>query len=185
MTDNATDPVLRVTMVADTSDGTERVKRFDPETGHSYLADPKTWVREDPSTWQDHPWPLLGIRLANKPAQTKVPITWVNRAMADGYVELNDTSLAHRPGGPPSNPWQSTHTFTHAKTLTIHTLDGDVVYKVVHQPDKYACSDKAASLLPDGAEVPEYDSETEVTPEIYNAGQTRVDHWYGLELVNS
>lgn len=185
MTENANDPVLRVTLVADKSDGSERVKRFDPETGHAYLADPTTWVRDDPSTWQSNPWPLLGVQLENKPQKTRVPVTWVTRMMAEGHVELDGTSLVHRPGGPPTNPWQSTHTFTHAKTLTIKTLDGDVVYNVIHQPDKYACSEKAALLLPEGAEVPKYDSETPVTPEIYNAGETRVDHFYDLELVNA
>jgi hypothetical protein len=182
MTDTATDPVLRVTLVADKSDGTERVKRYDPETGHAYLADPSTWRRDDPTTWQETPWPLLGVKIDNKPTRTRVATSFVVKGIAGGWLTLDGIELAHRPGGPAEDPWRSTHTFTHAKTLTLHTLDGDVVYNIVHQPDKYACSEKADLL---GDHDTEYDNNTPVTPEVYNAGHTRVDHFYELELVNA
>jgi hypothetical protein len=185
MTDTATDPVLRIRMVADKSDGSERVKRFDPVTGHAYLADPDTWDLDDRATWQEKPWPLLGVLVENKPAACRVPITWVNKGIAGGFVSLNDTTLAHRPGGPPSNPWQLTHTFTHAKTLTIHTLEGDVVYNVVHQPDKYVVVDRTTLNDEKGLVEEHIDPDAKVTDEIYAAGDTRVDHFYDLELVNS
>jgi hypothetical protein len=52
--------------------------------------------------------------------------------------------------------------------VVFHFLDGDVRYEVTHQPDKYADPG---------------DDETPVTEKVYKAGKTRVDHFYGLKLV--
>jgi hypothetical protein len=185
MTDTSTDPVLRIQLLADKSDGTTRVKRYDPETGQSYLADPETWVREDHMTWQEKPWPLLGVRIENKPVRCRVPTTWVTKGIAGGWLTLDGVELAHRPGGPASDKWRATHTFTHAQTLTLHTVDGDVVYRITHQPDKYAVTHRTVINEAKNLIEEHIDPEMPVTDEIYAAGDTRVDHFYDLELVNS
>jgi hypothetical protein len=185
MTKTAEDPVLRITILADKSDGSDRVKRYDPETGHAYLADPETWRRDDHTTWQEKPWPFLGIKVDNKPKNTRVGVSWVVKGISQGWLTLDGIQLVHRPGGPADNQWQSTHTFTHAKTLTLHAIDGDIVYNIVHQPDKYAVVDRRTINEAKGFFEEVIDPERKVTPEIYAAGDTRVDHFYDLELVNS
>lgn len=185
MTQTTDDPILRVRLVPDKSDGSQRVKRWDPETGHAYLANPDTWVRDDPTTWQEYPWPLLGITLDNKPTRCRVPVTWVVKGIAGGWLELDGMELVHRPGGPANDKWRMTHTFTHARTLTLHTLEGDVVYRVTHQPDKYAVVEREILNEAKGLVREHVDDEMPVTDEIYAAGDTRVDHFYDLELVNA
>lgn len=180
-----TDPVLRIRLLADKSDGSERVKRYDPETGHAYLADPETWRREDPTTWQEKPWPVAGLEIENKPTTCRVPTSFITKGVAGGWLSLDGIELVHRPGGPAEDPWRSTHTFTHAKTVTLHTVDGDIVYRVTHQPDKYAVTDRELINEEKGYVKENIDPEMKVTPEIYAAGDTRVDHFYDLELVNS
>jgi hypothetical protein len=185
MTETDTDPVLRIRLVPDKSDGSQRIKRYDPETGHAYLTDPDTWDRNDPTTWQEKPWPLLGLVLDNKPTSCLVPTSFVAKGIAGGWLELEAVSMVHRPGGPVDDKWRSTHTFTHAKTLTFHTLDGDVVYHIVHQPDKYAVTHRETINEAKGYIIEHVDDDLPVTDDIYAAGDTRVDHFYGLELVNS
>lgn len=116
----------------------------------------------------DGTWPAAGIKLEHDepPATLTVPMDWAIRAQSEGWVTLGGATVVHRPGGPADDQWRVTHTFTHAETLTIHTVDGDVTYRVTHQPDKYHADD----------------NEAQVTPEAYEAGQTRVDHFYRLEL---
>jgi hypothetical protein len=185
MTETANDPVLRIRLVADQSDGIERVKRYDPETGHAYLADPATWQKYDPQTWQENPWPLLGLEIDNKPTTCRVPTSFVVKGIAGGWLTLDGIELVHRPGGPADDKWRSTHTFTHAKTLTLHTLSGDVVYRITHQPDKYAVTNREVINEAKNLIREDIDSEMPVTDEIYAAGDTRVDHFYDLELVNA
>lgn len=162
--------LLRVRLLPDKT--TEnRVQRWNPETGETYLTDPGTWRREDPSTWVDKPWPLLGMAvIGDPPAACNVSTAFVERGIAGGWIELEGEHIVHRPGGPADRQWKVTHTFTHADALVLKTVDGDVRYRVVHQPDKYAHHDSA-------------DDDTPVLPEDYAAGATRVDHFYGLELV--
>jgi hypothetical protein len=151
--------LLRVRKLADRSEG-ERVVRYDPETGERHLVNPATGEPES--------WPLAGVQIEGDPPQlTSASTSFVANAVAEGWIELVSERLEHRPGGPSNEPWRITHTFVHANALVIHTADGDVRYRVVHQPDKYAANG---------------DDSTTVTPEIYAAGETRVDHFYGLEL---
>jgi hypothetical protein len=153
--------VLTVRKLADTSAGT-RVNRYDQITGEKVLVNPDTGAVE--------PWPLAGVEIVGEvPEQTSVPTGWVAKAKAEGWVTVEGETVVHRPGGSPDNLWGTTHTFLHADSITIHTVDGDVKYNVVHQPDKY---------VEDGSD------DDEVTDEIYQAGETRVDWFYGLELAS-
>lgn len=163
----AKNPGLVLRRLADKS-GEERVVRYDSVTGESMLLDPKTCNVDDPSTWEHTPWPEAGIAFeGDPPKRARVPTSTVSRGLAEGWIEIKGLRPVHRPGGPPADPWKVTHTFSHYDTITFHTVDGDVTYKVVRQPDKYVAN------KPDSAKV---------TDAIYAAGDTAVDWFYDLEL---
>lgn len=150
---------LSVRKLADKSEGT-RVEGFDPFTGERRLINPETGAAE--------PWPLLGVAIEGDcPERTAVPTSWVQKAVAEGWVTLEGDKPVHRPGGPVENVWATTHTFVHADALVIHTVDGDVRFKITKNPDKFVDSN---------------DPEEKVTDEHYESGQTRVDWFYELEL---
>ena len=128
---------LAIRKLADRSEG-ERVRRFDPVTGNAYLADPDTWQLEDASTWVAKPWPLAGIRIEGEaPKETCVATSFVTKGQAEGWLTVENPRMIHRPGGPNEEPWRITHTFQHADAVVLHTVDGDVRYLVVDQPDKW------------------------------------------------
>lgn len=153
---------LRITKLADRSAGT-RETRFDPTTGQKYLHNPATGGAE--------PWPLAGIRVEGVngdpcPAVIGVGTTVVDTGRAEGWIDVEGEQVVHRPGGPAEDRWRVTHTFRHYDTLIFKTADGDLRYRVTHQPDKYAVDD----------------DETPVTDEVYADGGTRVDWFYRAEL---
>jgi len=112
------------------------------------------------------PWPLAGVRIESDPAEiAALTTTVVADGRREGWVTVEGEQVVHRPGGPPSNLWAVTHTFVHADAIVFHTVDGDVRFRVTHQPDKYADPG---------------DDQTPVTDEAYAAGATRVDWWYGV-----
>lgn len=128
---------LKIRKLADKSSG-DRVRRFDPVTGNGYLTDPATWDLADRSTWLEVPWPLAGITVeGDAPKVTRVPASFVTKGMREGWLELEGYRVVHRPGGPPDDPWRVTHTFVQGDTLVLHTVDGDVRYRVVESPDKW------------------------------------------------
>lgn len=128
---------FRVRKLADKSSG-ERVKRFDPVTGEAYLADPETWDADDPSTHVPTPWPSLGVVVEGElPQQTALNTGFVTKAVAEGWAELENRNIVHRPGGPAEDPWRVTHTFVQADSITFHLANGDVKYRVVQNPDKF------------------------------------------------
>lgn len=151
--------MLRIHKLADKTTGV-RVPQVHPMTGETALINPETGAAE--------PWPLAGVRIVGDPAPAgKLPARWVNRGVAEGWLSLVNPRPVHRPGGPDGNRWATTHTFIHADAVVVHTTDGDVTYRVTHQPDKYVDGDDPAEP---------------VTDEIYAAGGTRVDWFYGVEL---
>lgn len=152
---------LRIRKVADKSTG-QRVRGYDSRTGEPCLINPET---ERPE-----PWPLAGITFegAAPPAATVLSTSFVARGQAEGWLELVNPRVVHRPGGPPEDRWRVTHTFTHVEAIVFKALEENVRYRVTHQPDKYVDG------RPDTARV---------TDEIYAAGDTRVDWFYTVELV--
>lgn len=148
---------LAVRKLADRS--VERIVRYNELTGEKILIDPETG--------QPSPYPFAGLAVEGEvPARTRVSTKFIVRGVSEGWIEVAGTELAHRPGGPPEDPWATTHTFVHYDTVTLKTVDGDLVYKVVRQPDKYVAGD----------------DEAKVTEEDYNSGNTQVDWFYELEL---
>lgn len=167
--------MLRVRLVADKSRG-QRILRWDPETGEK--------MNVNPDTGEPEPWPCLGIEfLDGTPDEIRLPSSFVVRGRNEGWIELVDEEVIHRPGGPPEEEWRVVHTFYHATALIFKTQDGDVRYSVVHLPDKYVDTRKFEpgdrEPLPDIS--PSADAK-KVTPEHYAKGETRVDHFYDLKL---
>lgn len=130
--------MFRFRKVADYSDGSVRVPRFDPITGHRYLVNPET---NEPQ-----PWPLLGVAIEGEyPTLDCIGMHYVAKAVAEGWAEYVNPRVVHRPGGTPTNPWSTTHTFNQADSVIFHLIeqvDGkwvkrNVLYKVVSQPDRH------------------------------------------------
>lgn len=160
MTDIVAPVGLRLRKLADTSTGT-REARYDPMTGEKYL--------HNPATGRPEPWPLAGVRIeGDVPDSVTLSTTLVNDGVAGGWITAEGQRPVVRPAGARQDVFHSTHTgsphlFVHADAIVIHTVDRDVRYRIVHQPDKYAA---------DG------DDTTPVTPELYADGATRVDWFY-------
>lgn len=133
--------------VGDRSKG-ERLVRYDHEAGEKYLLNPANGKREG--------WPLLAFTIEEILDECTIPTSTVDRYSAENLVKLVDEKVVTFPGGPPHNPHQKIHVFRQASHLIFYTFEGEVKYKVTHNPGKY----------PDG-----------------NA--TRVDHFYNLELVSA
>jgi hypothetical protein len=128
---------------------------------------------------------LHGYRAGIDPPPDDVRIS--TNAVAEGVREKWITGEGHevvtRPAGPADNPWQGdadgrNHEFHHYTALVFHTRDGDVRYRVRHNPDKYA--DHDAATYPDQVKDFKGTDKTKVTDEVYAAGATRVDHFYDL-----
>lgn len=161
---------LQIHKLADTSSG-ERVVRYDEVTGEKKLVNPATPGNEH------EPWPLKGVRIANDggpSAKCNVSQRYVSTAVSEGWMTRVNERAVVRPAGRTQAHLESSqtgtpHVFIHADEIHIKTLDGDVKYRVIHQPDKYAAT---------GGD------KKKVTPEMYEAGETRVDWFYGLELIN-
>lgn len=101
------------------------------------------------------PHPLAGVRILGDPPQSPAPsTTLVDNGVREGWITREGEHPVVRPGGPKDNPWATSHTFMHADALVFHTLDGDVRYRVVGQPDKYG---------PDGEPVESYDGVKDLT----------------------
>lgn len=154
---------LQIRKLADRSSG-DRVARYDPVTGAKKLVNPDT-------PGDDHePWPLLGIQLLDDPPlrSCRVSTGMVAQGQHEGWIEVEGGEMVHRPGGPASDPWRLTHSFRQADAIVFKTVDGDVRYEVVRNPDKFVAG-----------------SDTdEVTDQIYAAGETVVDKFYDLRLVS-
>jgi hypothetical protein len=147
-----TPEILRVRKLADRS---QPRAEFDPVTGERLT--------------EIQPWPLLGVSIEgdSPPEVTTAGENWVAVAIREGWAVAEGGQVVHRPGGPADDPWAKTHTFRQYDAIVFKTVNGDVRYRVTHQPDKYA--------------DPGHD-DTPVTDTAYAAGETRVDHFYDLTL---
>jgi len=133
----------------------------------------------------DGPWPLAGVSLVSAPKVTTISTSLLQQAVGEGWASVEGANAVVRPAGPTQDVWNSTHTgqphvFIHHDRIVFHTLDGDVVYRVTRQPDKYA--DHGAATYPDQVKAFKATDDTQVTPDIYAAGATRVDHFYVIEM---
>lgn len=139
---------LRLRKLADQTDG-ERVPVTHPLTGDRALYTP-----EDAATLTERlatafegieptPWPFAGLAIENAdgaPEHTALATQLVAEGRAQGWLSTSpeEGELVVRSGGPKGNPWEgSPHTFLHYDQVTFHTVDGDYIYDVVENPDKW------------------------------------------------
>lgn len=135
-------------------------------------------------------WPLAGVSFCeisgetcDPPGLTSITSDRISEGVAEGWVTTEGATPVVRPAGASQDAWNSTqtgqpHLFIHYDHITFHTLEGDFTYRVVHQPDKYADHGQATYEIA----AFDADDDTPVTPEVYEAGATRVDHFYVIEL---
>ena len=169
--------LLTVRKVAD-KESTTRVVVNHPTTGATMLLNPESGRAES--------WPLKGVQAEGElPETCSVSTNFVSRAVSEGWATLVNPRPVFRPSGPADRKWDpayTPHTFLHADAVIFHFIEGDATYKVVHQPDKYvACEREYKGKTIDTVVDFSLDDQP-VTDEIYAAGKTRVDHFYGLQL---
>jgi len=128
--------------------GAERAKLFDPLTGEAALYAPEDaetllpllQAAQAEAGVSPTPRPLVGIAIEGKPPKTaKVPTRFVANGISEGWIEAEgEGELVVRSSGPPENPFgPAPHTFLHYDALVFKTVDGDVRYAVVENPDKW------------------------------------------------
>lgn len=124
-------PGLTLRKHADKDPTQVRVNGLHPHTGEKTLI--------DPTTGEVAPWPLLGVSILDDPLLpvVTIPTSTVETGVLEGWIRLEGETVEHRPGGPEGFPWKKTHTFIHAEAIVFLTLNGEITYRVVHQPDKY------------------------------------------------
>lgn len=70
------------------------------------------------------------------PSHVKVPVTTIDRGVAEGWITTEGDTPHHYAGGNTENPWGTVHTVVHRDSFTIHDVEGDLTYKITHQPGK-------------------------------------------------
>jgi hypothetical protein len=147
-------------------------------------------VNPDTPGVEHEPWPSAGIDFKGEPPEeTTVATGYVDNAVAEGWMSRVNERAVVRPAGPKQNVYNSTHTgaphvFLHCDEIVFHTVRGDTRYRVIEQPDKYAVVDLDVINEEKGLVREIIDPEKKVTQEIYEAGQTKVQHFYRLERIN-
>lgn len=140
--------MLRIRKLADRS--VAREVRFDPETGERLLI--------NPATGQEEPYPFVGVQIEGDPPETVlVSQGFVLGAREEGWVSIEGEETVMRTAGPPASPispQSPPHVFLHAEAIVFHTVDGDVRYSVVRNPDKWPDEKVEGDLEPGfGGEV--------------------------------
>lgn len=142
----------------------------------------------------DGSWPFAGLSIVDDqgrpvelpPKSIVLTPSKITEGISEGWLTAEGANPVIRPAGPSQAVWASTHTgqphvFIHYDRIVLHTREGDVAYNVTHQPDKYA-DDSVADARGNITKANSHNDRTKVTEDRYSAGQTRVDHFYVLEL---
>ena len=146
-----------------------------------------------PEPAEGQPWPCAGVEIVGGvPDEITFPTSFIRRHQNAEWLEIVGDGWVERPSRPnpdekggvlvvanshrsPDGP--QPHMFMHVERFIFDTLNhGRVEYRVVANPDKYADYDEAT--YPDRIKKFKADAATTVTPEMYAAGATRVDHFY-------
>lgn len=87
------------------------------------------------------PRPFAGLQIEEVLDEVTLSEGLVAQGRAEGWITTDpetDANREIRTSGPKDNPWGSPpHVFLHYDRITFHTVDGDVVYAVVENPDKW------------------------------------------------
>lgn len=138
---------LRLRKLADQTG--DRVAVTHPLTGERALYTP-----EDAATLTERlaaafegveptPYPFVGLAIENEdgaPEDTQVPTQLVSQGISEGWLTATPDGgdLVFRSAGPKGAAWNAPpHSFLHYETITFHTVDGDYVYDVTANPDKW------------------------------------------------
>lgn len=138
----------------------------------------------------DGSWPLAGVELIHTsgtlPDPFTLPVRVVRRGIAEGWLTAVEPRQVERPSqadpdydengsaavagahlfaaGTVEDP--APHKFLHLDALILQGVEGPVRLTVVRQPDKYVTGD----------------DEARVTRDVYESGDTEVDHFYTLTV---
>lgn len=127
----------------------ERVAITNPLTGVRELYEPDnaSILRERLAQVFDgiepSPYPFLGLRIENDggpPGQTAVSKDLVAQGRAEGWLSTvpEEVEPTFRSSGPRDNAFGAPpHVFLHYQQVIFHTVEGDVVYAVTENPDKW------------------------------------------------
>lgn len=124
----------------------EREKVFHPITGQPILFEPDeataaliATLRETVEGIEVSPRPFEGVRVEGDPPQkTTMGERLVACGRAEGWIDVEGETIVYRTSGPPENPYgPPPHQFLHFDTIIIKTVDGDLRYKVLENPDKW------------------------------------------------
>ncbi len=154
MARKAPQPGIRFRKLADKSEGERDVRYLargvEPDEEGNALIDPSNVQRilYNPATpeLEHEPWPFAGLAIEGEPpAKCSISTGKVAEGLHEGWAEAegatNEDGSARRvfrASGPAENPWGSPpHVFNHYDAIVFKTVDGDVRYRVVGQPDKY------------------------------------------------
>lgn len=143
--------------------------------------------KSGPAPAGGEPWPVRGVEIeGDLTGEVLLPTSFVERHRDAAWLVAYDIGIVERPSLPdpdvddsgslvvaeahrmPSPGQPAPHVFRHVDKFVIDTLNlGEVILRVVNQPDKYVDSD---------------DPTEKVTLEAYAEGRTRVDHFYVCTL---
>jgi hypothetical protein len=167
---------LRVRRLADKSKGT-RIKLTDPHSGETHLMNPANSKVE---SWPDMGW----IIESDAHKFTNIPVKTVREWVKKGFAVLKGERLIHAPGGSVEDPWKATHTFVNADAIVLKCVDGEVTYKVIHQPGKYDLNIDLTGTPKGNVRSGRFDvSEKHQTLDAIQKGaKSRVDWFFGCEL---
>lgn len=135
------------------------------------------------------PWPAKGVEFPDgAPKVWAVSVNWVRNYLSASWLTAEGLRSVTRPSRPepiaddsgsaaiapehyaahPDLP--PPHELLHADALVLQAADGGSLrYEVIRQPDKYVAGDTKGTKR--------------VTPEVYAAGDTEVEHYFTVRLV--
>lgn len=92
---------------------------------------------------QPSPYALAGIQITNPDGAPTDPLVTpriIEQGRAEGWITTSPAEVEpiFRTAGPKESPWAGApHVFLHYDQVIFHTVDGDYVYDVVENPDKW------------------------------------------------
>lgn len=77
-----------------------------------------------------------GVRLLDPPVEAIFPRSFLEKGIADGWVEGVEPTIHYIHTGPVDDPTRSVEAVTHYRYIVFNTLDGQVVYEITQNPGK-------------------------------------------------
>lgn len=91
------------------------------------------------------------------PKQVRLPASFIANCRREGWVEVEGAKTVYVPASPETAPDPlPPHTFVQLDSVTFKTVDGEVRYRVVHNPGKYDSKGKPTETFDSSHEVHHY-----------------------------